>query len=1498
MAGHTYTIDLRGSRTNDGTLRDPYLLGVYNAAGNYVVGSTNDNSGDGPNSHLVFTATESGTHRIVAGARGKIFGTYELEVRDASADDVRTGAIDLGDITDLTGARFPRNAVDGDGDRIDYYRFTFAEAKQISLGLRQQDANADLFLEDAAGTVLASSEAAGTANEGIRETLTAGTYYVRIESQETGENSYVFRYGVEAPVPQAPSFAETGYAFDLAENADGSETPVALGAVSASDPEGASPIYSIVGGNAAGLFAIDAATGALSYTGGGEDHESEPTSHALTVRASDGSLHGDVTATVAVTDVAEAPAFGAASYAFDLVENADGSATPVALGAVSATDPEGSAPTYSIVEGNAAGLFAIDAATGALSYTGTGENYESEPTSYELTVRASDGSLHDDVTVAVEVTDVAELPSISVSDAEASESDGLLRYRVALDQASAQAVTVRYATVDGTAVAGEDYEATSGPLEFAPGQMQKHVEVELIDDRVEDSGETLVLRLSDAAGGILVDAEGTGTIWNSEQLTTVSETDSDFPASIATSGYIKVGESATGAVDPHNDRDWFAVTLEAWSRYRFDLEGVGTGKGTLRDPHLAGIHDAQGRLIAWTTDRNSGVSLNAQVDFRPRADGTYYVSAGPGSFHPTGTYTLKVTDLSALDKHSSGTDTTGTVAVGGTATGATNYGGDRDWFAVTLEADHTYWIDVDGEHSGKGTLHNLYVLGIYDSDGDLVATKPSNRPWVYTDSHMAFTASQAGTYYVSAGSDHTEEGTYTLTVIEAPEAPDYAAGIATAGVVAVGGSARGDVGFRGDRDWFAVTLEAGQTYRFDLEGFVTRAGTNRDTYLHGIFDSNGQFIPGTKDNNSGLGYNSRLDFAAAANGTYYVSAGNAGVKTGTYRLSVSKVADDFTDGKGQGASGTVAVGASATGMIEASGDQDWFAVTLGAGKTYRFDLQGSGLRDPYLRGIYDSNGSFIRDTTDHISGPGLSSRVDFTADEGGTYYVSAGANGSGMGTYRLSVTERPDDFAEDTGTTGVVAVGGHVTGERTFAHDRDWFAVTLEAGKTYRFDMEGSSTGAGTLRDPHLRGIYDSNGALLAGTVDDDEGAGLNARVDFTPAVEGTYYVSAGGNRAGEGTYRVSVQEYSGPWGAQFPVISVGAMHDGEIGRPGEWDWFAVELEAGRIYELDLDGSGAGALRSPNLHGIYNAAGDFLPGTNNGAHAPLKFLPPESGTYYVGVGGGGRNTGTFTLEVADVTRSIGDDHPYEPVAGAQAATAGLVAVGGWTTGRLDFDQDVDWFAVKLEEGRTYRVQVDHGAAFLFGVRELSKDFIPDSTTPRWDGESDDGRQATFTAPATAIHYVVVGCTGPGRGIYRVWVSDVTWDLAANEERRADGHAAGIDTESRVEVGGSASGVIDYGGDRDWFAVTLEAGLTYRFDMEGAATVEGTLPDPYLRGIFDSNGDWVAGTADDDGGTGWNARSTYTPAVAGTYYLSAGAWGDERGTYTVSVEEVVSVAEVL
>lgn len=97
------------------------------------------------------------------------------------------------------------------------------------------------------------------------------------------------------------------------------------------------------------------------------------------------------------------------------------------------------------------------------------------------------------------------------------------------------------------------------------------------------------------------------------------------------------------------------------------------------------------------------------------------------------------------------------------------------------------------------------------------------------------------------------------------------------------------------------------------------------------------------------------------------------------------------------------------------------------------------------------------------------------------------------------------------------------------------------------------------------------------------------------------------------------------------------------------------------------------------------------------------------------------------------------------------------------------------------------------------------------------------------------------------------------------------------------------------GDRDWFAVTLEAGVTYRIDLKGASTSSGTLGDPYLRGVHDAEGDLTDGTANNNGGDGFNSLLRFTPVSDGIYYVSAAGYytlyGNALlGTYTLLVTD--------
>ena len=118
---------------------------------------------------------------------------------------------------------------------------------------------------------------------------------------------------------------------------------------------------------------------------------------------------------------------------------------------------------------------------------------------------------------------------MSVADAHGPEGDALA-FAVRLSATSETAVTVNYATADGTAVAGADYRAAAGTLTFAPGERERTVEVAALADEAVEGEETFTLTLSDASGATLADAAATGTVADVAPGTALTAAFIDMPA--------------------------------------------------------------------------------------------------------------------------------------------------------------------------------------------------------------------------------------------------------------------------------------------------------------------------------------------------------------------------------------------------------------------------------------------------------------------------------------------------------------------------------------------------------------------------------------------------------------------------------------------------------------------------------------------------------------------------------------------------------------------------------------------------------------------------------------------------------------------------------------------------------------------------------------------------------------------------------------------------------
>jgi len=122
---------------------------------------------------------------------------------------------------------------------------------------------------------------------------------------------------------------------------------------------------------------------------------------------------------------------------------------------------------------------------------------------------------------AAKLNDNDPEPSLGIGDVAAHEGatgTTALTFTVTLSAVSGRAVTVNYTTADGTAEAPGDYQATSGTLTFAAGELSQTITVQLVGDLLDEPNETFVVNLSGPAGATLAKSTGTGTILNDDDL--------------------------------------------------------------------------------------------------------------------------------------------------------------------------------------------------------------------------------------------------------------------------------------------------------------------------------------------------------------------------------------------------------------------------------------------------------------------------------------------------------------------------------------------------------------------------------------------------------------------------------------------------------------------------------------------------------------------------------------------------------------------------------------------------------------------------------------------------------------------------------------------------------------------------------------------------------------------------------------------------------------------
>lgn len=428
---------------------------------------------------------------------------------------------------------------------------------------------------------------------------------------------------------------------------------------------------------------------------------------------------------------------------------------------------------------------------------------------------------------------------------------------------------------------------------------------------------------------------------------------------------------------------------------------------------------------------------------------------------------------------------------------------------------------------------------------------------------------------------------------------------------------------------------------------------------------------------------------------------------------------------------TISNGQVINGALTFSGDADWYKAAFSAGLDYGFRLSGDGsgssLPDPDLY-LYDGNGTYIKGDTNYSNG---STTVNFSALNGGTYFVGVDDNGTDIGKYVLTWLGN-DTIRRDVGTTATLSQGQTVKSALDVSGDSDWFEISLKAGLDYGFVVSGEGSTPAPDADLFLR---DANGNWLAG---DTNYSNTSYSLAYAASQTGTYFLDVR-DTSDTGNYQLS-------WvGADTvlrnisttAILGTGKSISSALDVNGDSDWFKVSLKAGISYAFTVSGTGTNRLPDGDIF-VRDADGNYLKGETNYSSSTglVTFTPGASGTFFIEVKDSGGDTGRYIVVNPSLDTVFNNTN-----------TTHNILTGRTLTGKVDVQEDSDWYSFSAKAGVTYKFTASGtGSAPASGLRLVLRDA---------DGNvinSDSGGSAVIEFKATNSGKVYLDVAGSSSSI--------------------------------------------------------------------------------------------------------------------------------------------------
>ena len=552
-----------------------------------------------------------------------------------------------------------------------------------------------------------------------------------------------------------------------------------------------------------------------------------------------------------------------------------------------------------------------------------------------------------------------------------------------------------------------------------------------------------------------------------------SSTD-DHGDNAASSTAIDVPSTTAGNIEPARDTDWFRINTIAGATYE-----ISTVIGTVRDTTLTLIAPDGNTVVAF--DDDGGPGFASSIQWTAPTSNTYYVQVGAFNVR-TGTYELEV---------SSDTVITGSLAL-----------------AISPSSIAENGAAAQGTVALSSGLFGPVTVSLSSSD-TTEAVVPAQVTIPSGASSTTFAVSPvddgfvdgAQTVIISASATDLISAMDSLNVRD-NEGDDHGNNATTATAIGVPTLTQGVIETAGDTDWFQFDAIAGVTYEFE-----TSAGTVRDTTLT-LFAPDGTTTLAF-DDDSGDDLTSFIEWTATSSDMYFVQVAAFAVRTGSYELSVSS---DTT------VSGSLSVSIDPSSITENGVAQGTVSLSSGFAGPLTVSLSSSDTSEAIVPGtVVISSGQ--------NSANFAVNAVDDNLDDGSqTVVIAASAAGFASGADTLVVLDNEgDDHGNDAVTATSIGVPSVTQGTIETAGDTDWFRFDASAGSMYEL-----VTMVGSLRDTTLTLIApDGTTALL---FDDDGGADLASRIEWTAPTSDTYFLQVAGFNLRTGNYSLSVTT------AQLPV--------------------------------------------------------------------------------------------------------------------------------------------------------------------------------------------------------------------------------------------------------------------------------------------------------------------------------------------------------------------------